>query len=316
MLLRRLTSAAPRRAIAAVLLCVCAAFGVGGGASAANPPSIVVSHAAAHSLIARVADGVATPRLLVEPGASPHFYALSPSKAAELFAADLVFWIGPELEPWLARILAAKDATSAAIALGAAEGLTVWPARPSGLFATSAAVAPAAAARVDPHYWLDPTNAALWADHAAAALSAKDPANAARYAANAAALTAELTALRAEIAAAVAPVSATPFIVFHDAYQYFEHQFSLTNIGALSASDAARPGPARIARLRQALTDHGVACVFTEPQFQPKLAALIAGDVARLGMLDPVGADLPRGPDFYSALLRRLAQDLLACLQS
>jgi zinc transport system substrate-binding protein len=168
---------------------------------------------------------------------------------------------------------------------------------------------------VDPHAWLDPANARAWVGAIADALVAADPANAERYRANAAAARDRLDALTAEIEAEVAPVRETPFVVFHDAYQYFEHRFDIEAAGAIAISDASDPSAARLSEIRAMLGEIGAACVFAEPQFDDRVvAAVTEGTAARVATLDPVGADIPLGPDFYPTLLRRLAGDLTGCL--
>lgn len=167
----------------------------------------------------------------------------------------------------------------------------------------------------DPHLWLDPANARAWVDAIAAALAQADPEHGAAYAANAAAARGELDALQAELAASLAPLRGRPYIVFHDAFQYFEHGFDLPAAGAIAFNDAALPGAQRIAQIRARLADAKAACVFAEPQSPADLVAtVIEGTGAKTGSLDPLGAHLTPGPELYPALLRDLARALHACL--
>jgi zinc transport system substrate-binding protein len=167
----------------------------------------------------------------------------------------------------------------------------------------------------DPHAWLSPDNAGLWLNTIAAALSAADPDNAGAYFANAAAGRAELEALSAEVDAMLAPVRGQGFIVFHDAYQYFEASFDLPASGAISVSDASDPSPARIAEIQARVADQGVACVLSEPQFDPGIvAAVMEGAAARTAVLDPLGSTLEPGPALYPQVIRGLAEVLADCL--
>ena len=167
----------------------------------------------------------------------------------------------------------------------------------------------------DPHAWLSPDNAEAWLDAIAAELSRVDPGNADAYAANAAAGSDELEALIAEIEAILEPVRGRSFIVFHDAYQYFEASFDLPSSGAISLGDATRPSPARIERIRDRVAEAGVSCVLAEPQFDPGLVeTVLDGTEARSGVLDPLGSDLSPGPDLYPRLMRTLARTLADCL--
>ena len=166
----------------------------------------------------------------------------------------------------------------------------------------------------DPHAWLDPQNAALWLGLIARELSELDPENADLYAANAAAGQAELAALSEEIAARLAPLADRPFLVFHDAYQYFENRFGIAAAGALSISDASDPGPARLVELRALAQEQGAVCVFSEPQFNTALIGSVFGDAVPVRELDPIGIGLEPGADHYPALLRAMAGAMAECL--
>ncbi|MFG6560433.1 zinc ABC transporter substrate-binding protein [Sulfitobacter sp. 1A15299] len=167
----------------------------------------------------------------------------------------------------------------------------------------------------DPHVWLDPRNGQLWLGQIAEALAELDPENAAQYRANAEAAQAEISALEEDIAETLAPVKDRPFIVFHDAYHYFEARFDIEARGAISENDARAPGAARVAKLRDFVAESGAKCVFAEPQFNPGLiAAVTEGQETGTGTLDPIGADLELGVSFYPDLLRGMAQSMSDCL--
>lgn len=168
---------------------------------------------------------------------------------------------------------------------------------------------------VDGHIWLDPANGRVVLAALATTLSALDPENADRYRANAAEAEAGLAALDAELLAALAPVAERPYIVFHDAYQYFERHYGLAAAGSITVSPDQQPGARRLQDIRERLERSEAVCVFAEPQFEPALVAtLIEGTGVRSGTLDPLGATLEAGPDAYAELLRGLASDLVACL--
>ncbi len=165
------------------------------------------------------------------------------------------------------------------------------------------------------HLWLDPQNARAMVGAIEEALVAADPANAAAYEANAAKLVEKIDALEDEIAAMLAPVSTRPYVVFHDAYQYFERRFAMNAVGSVTASPEAAPGAQRIAEMQATVKDLGAECVFSEPQFEPGLARVVAeGSDAGSGVLDPLGAGAEEGPDQYFALMRELAKSLKKCL--
>ena len=167
----------------------------------------------------------------------------------------------------------------------------------------------------DPHFWLDPVNAEAWIDALAAQLSETDPANAAIYQANAAEAHAELTALAAELEASLAQARGARYVVFHDAYQYFERRFNVPAYAAVAVNPEISPGGAWVSQLNAKIREEEVDCVFTEPQFTPKLAqALVKGSGAKLGVLDPLGAANDPGEALYPALLRDMAVALQDCL--
>lgn len=167
----------------------------------------------------------------------------------------------------------------------------------------------------DPHAWLDPENARFWLDVIAGALSDLDPANEAAYRANAAAGQEEIAGLVDRISATLEPARGAPFVVYHDAYQYFENRFDLPVLGAISQSDATDPSPARVDALRDAVGAEGVRCVFSEPQFDPGLvSAVTEGKNVGVAVLDPLGASLALGPGFYTTLLENIAGDIAGCL--
>lgn len=315
----------------------------------AAPPEVVASIKPLHSLAASVMDGVAAPALLLGGTASPHAHALKPSEAARLGGADLVIWVGPGLEGFLVKAIDTLAPHATVIEAAEIPGLVLYAPRAGGVWPAhdhghdrggahepdgdddahddghddghdggehdGAADYAREAATLDPHLWLDPGNAKVIAAAIAEALIAADPANAAAYEANAQALGARLDALDAEIASLLAPVAGRPFIVFHDAYQYFEARYGLAAAGAIATSPEQPPGARGLSELRALLRARGAVCVFSEPQFEPALAAtLVEGTGARNAELDPLGAALPAGPGLYEALMRGLAGAVAGCL--
>jgi zinc transport system substrate-binding protein len=340
------------------------ATGIVGGAlsPAAAAPTVATDIPPVHALAARVMEGVGEPGLILPPGASPHAYSMKPSEAQLVQEADVVFWVGEELTPWLERAVAtlADDAASVplleapdVVRLGYREGVTFAPhdhdhgdehggevdhahdeadaGHDHGHDDTAEAShdhdhdhgeAEAAAhdhghdhEGVDPHAWLDPVNGKAWLDAMAAALSEADPGNASTYFQNAADGKAELDALMEEIRADLEPLADRSFVVFHDAYHYFEARFGIEATGAIRLGDAVEPGPRRVAEIRDAIRAQDAACVFAEPQFEPRLIeTVVEGTDAEVGVLDPLGADLELGPALYPELLRQMRDNLVDCL--
>lgn len=283
----------------------------------AAPPQVVATIAPLHSLVAGVAGERAAPRLLVPGGRSPHTYALAPSDARALASADLVFSAGEVAEAFLRRPLAALAGDARIVRMAALEGVRRLAARRGGTWSDRGHDDghAHADARLDPHVWLDPHNAAVFTRAVATALADVDPANAAHYRDNAATLRTRLEALDRELAAALAPVAGTPYLVFHDAYQYLEARYGLAAAGAVTVAPGRSPGARRLHELRTRIEHEGIACLFTEPQFPPQLArTIVEGTGARVATLDPLGAGLEPGPGLYFELMRRLAEDLRGCL--
>lgn len=293
-------------------------------------PSVVASTKPIQSLVAAVMGDTGTPTLIVKGAASPHTYSLRPSDASALESADIVFWTGHGLELFLAEALETLSTRAQVVELAETPGITLLPLREGGAFEANEHEDEDhahedehehedehdhAEADGDMHFWLDPQNAGLMVTHIAATLAAADPENAAIYAANAEAELARLTALEAELTATLAPVAASPFIVFHDAYQYFEARFGLTVAGTVTVSPETMPGAARIDALRAKVSELGATCVFAEPNFEPAIVrTIVEGTDAKAGTLDPEGASLTEGPDLYGELLRSLAGGLVECL--
>ena len=297
-----------------------------GGTAYADTPQVAVDIAPVHSLVARVMDGVGMPDLIIQPGASPHEYSLRPSEAAALQNSDLVFWIGPDLTPWLTDTIETLAKDASVTSLLDLDGTVQLDFRESALFEVhdhddhddhdgTAAHDKHDHGDHDPHAWLSPKNAMTWLNVIAGQLSAADPDNAGTYFANAAAGRTEIELLIGEVTATLDRVRGTRFIVFHDAYQYFEMDFNFQASGAISISDASDPSPARITEIRDRVMQQGIDCVLAEPQFNPKLiATVLDGTDAKTGIVDPLGSDLEPGSSLYPELIRNLSTALASCM--
>lgn len=293
--------------------------------SAKAEPTVVVTVPPIHSLVAAVMEGIGDAHLLVKGGASPHTYALRPSDATLLSRADVVFWVGDELEFFLVKPLKALGGDADVVALAETPGLRLlsareggpWEAKEEGHGQEAGDESEHEHGTHDMHVWLDPTNAEVLVDAIVVTLGRRDPVHAGAYAANGTRLRGRIEGLKDEIGATLAPVTGKPFMVFHDAYQYFETAFGLTAVGAISVAPQRLPGARRLGELRERLVAAGVTCVFREPQFAPKLAeTLVDGTPARIGVLDPLGAGLKAGPDLYFRLLISNAEAVRNCLEN
>lgn len=283
-------------------------------------PKVIASIKPVHSLVAGVMAGLGTPVLLIKGGASPHDYSLRPSDVQRIQEAQVVFWIGAGLESFLARPL--QNAKARQVALLEAPGVERLAIRAGGAWEEHEEQHDAhdhhedsSHSRIDPHIWLDPRNALALVRQIGAVLGEVDPVHRADYAKNAAALSERLLELDRTLGNQLAPVRNKPYIVFHDAFQYFERRYGLAAVGSITVSPEQRPGARRIRDIRERVVSNQVLCVFSEPQFEPALVqVLIEGTPARSGALDELGAALPEGPEAYFQLLNFLADALRACL--
>lgn len=319
--------------------------------------SVVASIKPVHSLVSAVMEGVGEPGLIVGGAASPHNWALKPSQAQMLESANIVFWIGHELEAFLEKPLETVGANARSVALVDAHDLIKLEFREGGAFDDHGHNDEKAHedhdgekhdhdkkqiakdrhghegddhdhkkpdgdhhegeghGKFDAHIWLDPINAKVIVHEIEEALVEADPSNAAKYEVNAKAVMMKLDNLISEVSNNLKPVQNKGFVVFHDAYQYFENRFGLAASGSITVSPEIMPGAERIKKIQARVNELGATCVFAEPQFAPKLVATVMeGTQAKSGILDPLGAALDAGPDQYFQLIRNMAASIKTCL--
>ncbi|MDR0247232.1 MAG: zinc ABC transporter substrate-binding protein [Burkholderiales bacterium] len=304
-----------------VLVAVAVLWGASGDLFAA-PPKVVASIGPVYALVAGVMEGVGTPTLLLKGTASPHGYALRPSDAVVLTDADVVFWVGTPLEGFLEKSLKTNKTRNVALI----ETVSVrYPAREGGVWGGDSHMHDHAhnhdyrhyEMSVDPHIWLDPTNAGDMVEAIARELSALDVENSKRYETNASALRQRLTALDHEIERMLEPLRYAPFIVFHDGYQYFEKRYDLNGVGAIAVNPEQKPSAQRLRVLRDKIRKSDVACVFAEPQYSDGLIkSIVEGTVARYSIWDPLGSRIAPSADAYFLMVRQLGENGRHCLET
>ena len=298
-----------------------------GGVAMSDTPKVAADISPVHSLVSRVMLGVGTPDLIVQAGASPHGYTLRPSEAKALQDAQMVFWMGESLSPWMEGALDTLSSDATIITLLERDETILMEFREGALFEEHDHDDHGDEKHddhddhghdsYDPHAWLSPDNAKIWLNLIASQLSIVDPENAGTYFANAAAARSEIEALTTEVNSLLEPVRGKKFIVFHDAYQYFEKAFDLSASGAISLGDASKPSPARIAEIQGRIQEESIDCVLSEPQFNKGLVATVmAGSKAKTSVIDPLGVGLKPGPDLYSELIRNMTKTLVDCFES
>ncbi len=283
-------------------------------AHSSQAPTVVASIPPLHSLVAGVMAGIAEPVLLIRGNTSVHTYSLRPSQMRTLHRARVIFRIGSNLESFLDRPLATLKESIRVVNLMEWPGIRLLPARGGGLWGEHSHRRHEHA-YLDPHIWLDPRNAELMVDAVITALAASDPEHAPRYRENGARLRKSLRQLDRALAAELAPVRDVPYLVFHDAYQYFESRYGLHAAGAIIATPDRTPGARRLREVKRLIREKEIRCLFREPQFTPAWLQLISEETQlKIGTLDPLGASLEPGPDLYFTLMRRLAASLTDCL--
>ena len=269
-------------------------------------------------IAAAVQDGVAIPEVLLPPGASPHNYALRPSDVRKVQSVDLLYWIGPDMEGFLPRVLNGRTLPSVAV--------QDLPGMKLRRFAEDSHSHAEEAdehdhdhrpGSLDAHLWLSPVNARVIATKMAADLSAADPDNAARYQSNLKAFDERLDALDARLKKRLAGIQGKPYFVFHEAFDYFEDAYGLKHAGVFSVAAEVQPGAQHVATMRARLQEVGKTCVFSEPPLRPRLAeTLVAGLPVKLAELDALGGYTPATAQGYEQVLEKLGNDLAGCLES
>lgn len=283
---------------------------------------VVVSILPIHSLVSGLMSGINEPYLLINSNQSPHTMTLKPSDARALNQADLIVWVGESLESPLAHLIDQVGDDTETISLLDIPELHLLPIRNSLDWTPhrqpdEALAAHAHNTNIDNHIWLSPDNARAIVDHLSEVLIRLDPGNRDHYLKNREKLLSRIDEMERNFFANITQISDTPFIVFHDAYQYLEDHFELNAVGSVSISPDRLSGAKHIHLLREKIRRLKARCVFSEPQFKPKLVQTLVSDTeASAGKLDPLGGELSPGEDAYFDLMQNLSQNLAACLGS
>ncbi|QWL64217.1 zinc ABC transporter substrate-binding protein ZnuA [Aeromonas jandaei] len=274
-------------------------------------------------IAAAITEGVSEPEVLLPTGASPHDFSLRPSDVRKIGEADLVVWVGPELEGFMSKPLANHPHVLT---------LTQVPGMPLFNYATKdshdghqhddhAAHDHGDKGHeghhhegIDPHIWLGPMQAKVIAGAIASELGKQDPANKARYEANLAAFTAKVDARDKVIAGQMKAVNQKGYFVFHEAYGYWERHYGMSSKGHFTVSPERRPGAKTLVEIRKALEEKQASCIYAEPQFSPAVIESVARNTgARVLLLDEVGEQVPLGPEGYPQFMDQLANAFAQC---
>ncbi|HDX9008273.1 zinc ABC transporter substrate-binding protein ZnuA [Aeromonas dhakensis] len=272
-------------------------------------------------IAAAITDGVSEPKVLLPTGASPHDFSLRPSDIRSINEADLVVWVGPELEGFMAKPLAKHPHV---LTLTRVEGMLLFDYSKQAGHGEHADEAHEGHDHdgheghhhegVDPHIWLGPTQALVIAKALSETLSAQDPANAERYRANLLAFKTKVEAKDKVIAEQMKAVNQKGYFVFHEAYGYWERHYGMSSKGHFTVSPERRPGAKTLVEIRKALEEKKASCIYAEPQFSPAVIESVARNTgAKVLLLDEVGEQVPLGPDGYPRFMQQLADAFAEC---
>ena len=278
--------------------------------------NVVASIKPIHSLVASVMDGVGEPSLIVDGSASPHTFQLKPSHAKLLQNADIIFWIDKNLENFLVKPLSSIAKKSKKISLMEIRGIKKLKFREKNIFVEKhddhKGHKEHAHGEFDIHIWLDPENAKTMSMEIAKELSKIDPKNKLIYESNAKKVSFKINKMMKEIKKEINKDAS--FVVFHDAYQYFEKRFNIDVVGALTVNPEVLPGAKQLTEIRKEIKHEKVKCLFSEPQFNPSIAKAIAKDTGvKIAVLDPLGAKLDPSKDLYFQLIKNIALSFKNC---
>ena len=288
---------------------------------------VVTSIKPIHSLASYLMQGISSPSLIVEGSNSPHNFTLKPSHAKMLQQADIVFWVGENLETPLEKPIKSISKKSKVIELLEINGLKKLAFREKNIFEGHDDHGHKkhddhgdkkhddhghAHGDHDPHIWLDPSNAKVIAKKMTKELVSLDKENASTYKVNLKKLVKEIDILIKDVKNNTNKNAS--FIVFHDAYQYFEKKFRVNAIGALTVNTDVLPGAEQLKDIRNVIKKKNAKCIFSEPQFNPNIINAIAKDTnIKTGVLDPHGSTLPADKNQYFMLIKNISNSLKTC---
>ena len=283
-----------------------------------------------HSLISSVMEGVGEPSLIIEGTSNPHTFVFKPSHAQMLEEADIVFWIGEDLEAFMEKPLDSLAGNATKISFMELSSIEKLKFREENIFDDHDDHGHDDHdghedeheghddhdghnhGEFDAHIWLDPSNAIKMVLEISHELSEADPDNAAKYEQNENKTITSLNNLINEINSSI-PKDAS-YVVFHDAYQYFENRFGVSSAGALTLNPDVLPGAKQIDAIQDLIQDENIKCIFSEPQYNPKIIETLAADMKiSTGIMDPLGAFIDQGPEMYQNLILDIANSLKDC---
>lgn len=273
----------------------------------ADTPRVLASIKPLHSLVSNITDGISTPGLLLSQEQSAHHFQLRPSQKRQLNQADVFFYSNDNIESFVPALKNTRDKLRF-IQLSDSPDIKMLPARSTDKHSH-------AGNSIDGHAWLSINNAILFSRYAADTLSKLDPRNAAHYQSNLSALLIKLETLGKANAGLLSDLKNKPFLMYHDAYQYFEIENGLNQSHFVTSSPEHTPGIKRVKELRALIRIENIQCIFYEPpNIPPLLKTLAEGMPLKFAPLDPAGSQIPAGKQHYFKLMQQTALTLHNCL--
>ncbi|MAK00816.1 MAG: zinc ABC transporter substrate-binding protein [Rhodospirillaceae bacterium] len=290
----------------------------------ANAKDIVVTIKPLHSLVTGVVGNTAKTHLMVSGNQSPHGFKFKPSQVKLLNNSAVVFYIGDTFETFMEKAFDNIPSNVVKVPVAEKARLKLLPYREGGAWEEDKHEGHDHGheghhdeSDGDMHVWLDPDNAIKMIKAITRELSKVYPENRDIYKANARSYVQKIIALDSELSAALSNSKEFPFIVFHDAYQYFEKHYGLNGVGSITFDPHDFPSPKRLKEIRGKLNEMSAACVFSEPQFSDRLVrTVIKGTSAKTALIDPLGSNIKAGPNLYFELLSEMAGSFKRCFNS
>ena len=293
-----------------------------------------------HSLISRIMETRGEPQLIIEGTNNPHTFVFKPSHAKMIEEADIVFWIGEDLEAFMEKPLNSLAKDTKKIAFMDSESIEKLKFREENIFDDhddhddhdghkdddhddhdghddehddhAGHHDGHNHGEFDAHIWLDPENAKEMVKIIRDELIKIDPEGQRQYSVNTAGATLELDNLINNVEKELS--KDISYVVFHDAYQYFETRFGVKSAGALTLNPDVLPGAKQIADIQDLISDKGIKCIFSEPQYNPKIIETLGNDMnISTGVMDPLGAFIDPGPTMYVELINGIANSIKEC---
>jgi len=271
-----------------------------------------------HSLVAGVMDGLGSPSLIVDGSNSPHNFSLKPSHAKMIEDAEIIFWVGEDLETFMIKSLESIANNATKVSFMDLDNITKLKFKEENILEVEGYDDDHddhddhADGEFDAHIWLDPKNAIEIVNEIAKTLSLKDPNNKNVYYSNAEKLNHSLNELIKKINLSINKDAR--FIVFHDAYQYFEKRFDVSSAGALILNEEALPSAKKVSEIHKIIKKQNINCIISEPQFNPNIIKSIAQDSSILtGSFDPLGSNFDTNKNLYFEMILSLSNSLKDC---